>query len=86
MSKANIEEVARESIRILYEPYRQHPDHGRSVVCRIDGPAGRTDLGGCLHVQQADQAIMTALYWIALLLTGGLFAYLLYAMLRAEDF
>jgi K+-transporting ATPase KdpF subunit len=29
---------------------------------------------------------MTALYWIALLLTFGLFIYLLYAMLRAEDF
>jgi K+-transporting ATPase KdpF subunit len=29
---------------------------------------------------------MNALYWIALLLTVGLFAYLLYAMLRAEDF
>jgi K+-transporting ATPase KdpF subunit len=37
-------------------------------------------------VQQADPAIMTALYWIALLLTVGLFAYLLYAMLRTEDF
>jgi K+-transporting ATPase KdpF subunit len=29
---------------------------------------------------------MSILYWIALLLTAGLFAYLLYAMLRAEDF
>jgi K+-transporting ATPase KdpF subunit len=29
---------------------------------------------------------MTALYCIALLLTLGLFLYLLYAMLRAEDF
>jgi K+-transporting ATPase KdpF subunit len=29
---------------------------------------------------------MNLLYWIALLLTIGLFAYLLYAMLRAEDF
>jgi K+-transporting ATPase KdpF subunit len=29
---------------------------------------------------------MSALYWIALLLTVGLFAYLLYAMLKAEDF
>lgn len=29
---------------------------------------------------------MNILYWIALLLTVGLFAYLLYAMLRAEDF
>jgi K+-transporting ATPase KdpF subunit len=29
---------------------------------------------------------MTALYWIALLLTLGLFAYLLYALLKAEDF
>jgi len=29
---------------------------------------------------------MSALYWIALLMTLGLFGYLLYAMLRAEDF
>jgi K+-transporting ATPase KdpF subunit len=29
---------------------------------------------------------MSVLYWIALLLTVGLFAYLLYAMLKAEDF
>jgi K+-transporting ATPase KdpF subunit len=29
---------------------------------------------------------MSALYWIALLLTVGLFAYLVYAMLKAEKF
>jgi K+-transporting ATPase KdpF subunit len=29
---------------------------------------------------------MTALYWIALLLTLGLLGYLLYAMLKAERF
>jgi K+-transporting ATPase KdpF subunit len=29
---------------------------------------------------------MTALYWIALLLTLGLLGYLLYAMLKAENF
>lgn len=29
---------------------------------------------------------MSALYWIALLLTVGLFAYLVYAMLKAERF
>jgi len=29
---------------------------------------------------------MTTLYWIALLITLGLFGYLLYAMLRAERF
>jgi K+-transporting ATPase KdpF subunit len=29
---------------------------------------------------------MSAWYWIALLLTVGLFAYLLYAMFKAEDF
>ena len=29
---------------------------------------------------------MTALYWIALLLTLGLFGYLVYALLRAEKF
>jgi len=29
---------------------------------------------------------MSALYWIALLLSLGLFGYLVYAMLKAEDF
>ncbi|HEY6451510.1 MAG TPA: K(+)-transporting ATPase subunit F [Steroidobacteraceae bacterium] len=29
---------------------------------------------------------MSALYWVALLLTVGLFAYLLYALLKAEKF
>jgi K+-transporting ATPase KdpF subunit len=29
---------------------------------------------------------MTALYWIVLVVTLGLLAYLLYAMLKAEDF
>jgi K+-transporting ATPase KdpF subunit len=29
---------------------------------------------------------MTALYWIALLLTVALFSYLVYAMLKAEKF
>ena len=29
---------------------------------------------------------MSALYWIALLLTLGLLGYLLYAMLKAESF
>jgi K+-transporting ATPase KdpF subunit len=29
---------------------------------------------------------MTSLYWIALVITLGLFGYLLYAMLRAERF
>ncbi|HEX4025539.1 MAG TPA: K(+)-transporting ATPase subunit F [Steroidobacteraceae bacterium] len=29
---------------------------------------------------------MTRLYWIALLLSVGLFGYLLYAMLKAEKF
>ena len=29
---------------------------------------------------------MSALYWIALVLTVGLFAYLVYAMLKAEKF
>lgn len=29
---------------------------------------------------------MSTLYWIALILTLGLFIYLLYAMLKAEDF
>ena len=29
---------------------------------------------------------MNALYWIALILTVGLFGYLLYAMLNAEKF
>jgi K+-transporting ATPase KdpF subunit len=29
---------------------------------------------------------MTTLYWIVLVVTLGLLAYLLYAMLKAEDF
>jgi K+-transporting ATPase KdpF subunit len=29
---------------------------------------------------------MNTLYWIALILTAGLFAYLVYAMLKAEKF
>jgi K+-transporting ATPase KdpF subunit len=29
---------------------------------------------------------MSALYWIALILTTGLFGYLVYAMLKAERF
>jgi K+-transporting ATPase KdpF subunit len=29
---------------------------------------------------------MTALYWIALVITLGLLGYLLYAMLKAENF
>jgi K+-transporting ATPase KdpF subunit len=29
---------------------------------------------------------MTALYWIALLVSLGLLGYLLYALLKAEDF
>lgn len=29
---------------------------------------------------------MSALYWIALIVTLGLFAYLIYAMLKAENF
>jgi K+-transporting ATPase KdpF subunit len=29
---------------------------------------------------------MTVLYWIALVTSLGLFAYLVYAMLKAEDF
>jgi len=29
---------------------------------------------------------MTTLYWVALVITLGLFGYLLYAMLRAERF
>jgi K+-transporting ATPase KdpF subunit len=31
-------------------------------------------------------AALTTLYWIALLLTLGLLGYLLYAMLKAENF
>jgi K+-transporting ATPase KdpF subunit len=29
---------------------------------------------------------MSALYWVALIVTLGLFAYLIYAMLKAENF
>jgi K+-transporting ATPase KdpF subunit len=37
-------------------------------------------------VRTAAESPMTALYWIVLVVTLGLLAYLLYAMLKAEDF
>lgn len=60
--------------------------HG-PVVCRIHCGANATDLGrrGAVPAP-AVLAAMSALYWIALLLTLGVFGYLLYAMLNAEKF
>jgi K+-transporting ATPase KdpF subunit len=37
-------------------------------------------------VRTAAGAAMSALYWIALIITLGLFGYLIYAMLKAEKF
>jgi K+-transporting ATPase KdpF subunit len=37
-------------------------------------------------VRPPDEAVMSILYWIALVLTLGMFGYLLYAMLNAEKF
>jgi K+-transporting ATPase KdpF subunit len=37
-------------------------------------------------VRPLDEAVMSILYWIALVLTLGMFGYLLYAMLNAEKF
>jgi K+-transporting ATPase KdpF subunit len=45
-----------------------------------------TDLGRHRVVRTAAGAAMTTLYWVALMITLGLFGYLLYAMLKAEDF
>src|ERR1700722_10182772 len=58
--------------------------HG-SVVCRPDRAAVVAHLGRHRAVRTA-AAPMSALYWIALLLTLGLLGYLLYAMLNAEKF
>ena len=44
------------------------------------------DLGRHRAVRAAAGAAMSALYWIALIVTLGLFGYLLYAMLKAENF
>ena len=42
--------------------------------------------GGVVLCARLLRQPMSALYWIALLLTLGLFGYLLYAMLNAEKF
>ena len=66
-----------------------HPGQGivyGCMVCRIDHRAHATDLGRRRAVRTTAEAAVSALYWIALLLTLGLFGYLLYAMLNAEKF
>jgi K+-transporting ATPase KdpF subunit len=60
-------------------------NHGL-IVYRTDCRAGGADLGRRDPVRSAAGAAMSTLYWIALILTLGLFGYLLYAMLKAEDF
>jgi len=62
--------------RLLYGP----------VVCRTHSRARGADRGRHRAVRTAAAAAMSALYWIALLLTLGLLGYLLYAMLNAEKF
>jgi K+-transporting ATPase KdpF subunit len=59
--------------------------HG-SVVCRPDRRTRGIDLGRHRSVRTTAGAAMTALYWIALVITLGLLGYLLYAMLKAENF
>jgi K+-transporting ATPase KdpF subunit len=59
--------------------------HG-SVVYRPDRRAGGFDLGRHRSLRTAAGAAVTTLYWIALVITLGLFGYLLYAMLKAENF
>ena len=51
-----------------------------------DRCAHGTDLGRRDSVRTPDGAAMSTLYWIALIITLGLFVYLLYAMLKAEKF
>jgi K+-transporting ATPase KdpF subunit len=70
------------------------PQHSLSRRGQLHGPVVyRTHCGaGTTHflrrgvVPAADGTSMSALYWTALLLTLGLFGYLLYAMLNAERF
>jgi K+-transporting ATPase KdpF subunit len=101
MSKLSIESVTRQAFRPGFERRQIHTaflpaptqhlrfsarsDHG-SVVYRPDSPVGGADLGWRGAVRAPAGAAMSALYWIALLLTLGLFGYLLYAMLKAERF
>jgi K+-transporting ATPase KdpF subunit len=56
------------------------------VVSGPDYCPCRTDLGRHRFVRTAAGTAMTTLYWVALMITLGLFGYLLYAMLKAEDF
>jgi K+-transporting ATPase KdpF subunit len=60
--------------------------HYGFVVCRTHRRIGGADLGWRRAVCATDEAAMSALYWVALLVTLGLFGYLLYAMLNAEKF
>jgi K+-transporting ATPase KdpF subunit len=59
--------------------------HG-PVVCGPDYCPCSTDVGRHRSVRTAAGAAMTTLYWVALVITLGLFGYLLYAMLKAERF
>jgi K+-transporting ATPase KdpF subunit len=57
-----------------------------SVVYRSHYRARSAELGRRDVVRPPDEAVMSILYWIALVLTLGMFGYLLYAMLNAEKF
>jgi K+-transporting ATPase KdpF subunit len=56
------------------------------VVFRPDRRARGFDLERHRSLRTVAAAPLTTLYWIALLITLGLFGYLLYAMLKAENF
>jgi K+-transporting ATPase KdpF subunit len=56
------------------------------VVYRPDRRARGFDLGRHRSLRTVAGSALTTLYWIALLITLGLFGYLLYAMLKAENF
>jgi K+-transporting ATPase KdpF subunit len=70
--------------RIVMRPL-QGGCHG-SVVSGPDRRACGFDLGRHRSLRTLAGAPLTTLYWIALVITLGLFGYLLYAMLKAENF
>jgi K+-transporting ATPase KdpF subunit len=59
--------------------------YGRVVHC-ADRRARALDLGSYRALHTAHEAAMTTLYWIALIVSLALLGYLLYALLKAEDF
>jgi K+-transporting ATPase KdpF subunit len=59
--------------------------YGR-VVHRADRRARALDRRRHRAVYAAHEAAMTTLYWIALIVSLALLGYLLYALLKAEDF